>query len=97
MKDYKNEPSIDYHEVLAPVARLEYVRLLIVLAAQNKWKIHQMDVKSAFLNGVFEEEVYVEQPPGYEQEGHEDNVYKPKKALYKLKQAHHAWNTRIDS
>ena len=60
-KGYKQQYGIDYEEVFAPVARLETVRLLISLAAQMKWKILQMDVKSAFLNGVLEEEVYIQQ------------------------------------
>ncbi|CAM8924227.1 unnamed protein product [Rhodiola kirilowii] len=56
-----------------------------------------MDVKSTFLNGVLEEEVYVDQPPGYAQRGKENNVYKLKKALYGLKQAPRAWYARIDT
>ena len=95
-KGYSQREGIDYDEVFAPVARLETVRLIISLAAQNKWKIHQMDVKSAFLNGFLEEEVYIEQPLGYEVKGHEGKVLKLKKALYGLKQAPRAWNTRID-
>ena len=59
-KGYSQKAGIDYDEVFAPVARLETVRLIISLAAQNRWKIHQMDVKSAFLNGVLEEEVYIQ-------------------------------------
>ena len=81
-KGYKQKPGIYYFEVFAPVARLDTIRMLISLSAQNNWKIHQMDVKSAFLNGTLEEEVYVEQPAGYEIEGKEDKVYKLKKALY---------------
>ena len=64
-KGYSKKTWIDYDEVFAPIARLETISLIISLAAQNKWKIHQMDVKSAFLNGVLEEEVYIEQPMGY--------------------------------
>ena len=64
-KVYKQQYGIDYEEVFAPVAGLEIVRLLISLAAQMKWKILQMDIKSAFLNGVLEEEVYIQQPPGF--------------------------------
>ncbi|KAK2446248.1 putative mitochondrial protein [Trifolium repens] len=60
------------------------------------WKIHQMDVKSAFLNGVLDEEVYIEQPQGYEVKGEEENVLKLKMALCGLKQAPRAWNARID-
>ncbi|CAJ2633694.1 unnamed protein product [Trifolium pratense] len=95
-KGYSQRAGIDYDEVFAPVARLETVRLIISLAAQNKWKIHQMDVKSAFLNGVLDEEVYIEQPQGYEVKGEEEKVLKLKKSLYGLKQAPRAWNARID-
>eukprot|EP00253_Pinus_taeda_P005594 PITA_05594 len=70
--------------------------MLISLAAHKKWSIHHMDVKSAFLNGYLEEEVYVEQAQGFEVEGKENNVYKLKKALYGLKQALRAWYARID-
>ncbi|PHT35803.1 hypothetical protein CQW23_23503 [Capsicum baccatum] len=86
-KGYKQKYGVDYDEVFAPVARIDTVRLLTALAAQNRWKIYQMDVKSAFLNGYLEEEVYIEQPPGYLKKGHEDKVYRLKKALYGLKQA----------
>ncbi|CAM8956695.1 unnamed protein product [Rhodiola kirilowii] len=66
---------------------MDTIRMIITLAAQNRWKIHQMDVKSAFLNGVLEVEVYADQPPDYVQRRKENNVYKLKKALYELKQA----------
>ncbi|KAM2708962.1 hypothetical protein EV2_046705 [Malus domestica] len=95
-KGYSQRAGIDYDEVFSPVARLETIRLLISLAAQNKWKIQQMDVKSAFLHGVLEEEVYIQQPTGYEIKGHEDKVLKLKKALYGLKQAPRGWNSLID-
>ncbi|TYJ97307.1 Retrovirus-related Pol polyprotein from transposon TNT 1-94 [Cucumis melo var. makuwa] len=95
-KGYSQRKGIDYDEVFAPVARLETIRLLIALAAQNNWKIFQMDVKSAFLNGYLEEEVYLEQPPGYSVKGQEDKVLKLKKALYGLKQAPRMWNSRIN-
>lgn len=97
VKGYKQKPGIDYFEVFAPVARMDTVRMIVALAAQNQWKIHQMDVKSAFLNGLLDEEVYVDQPVGYVQPGCEDKVLKLKKALYGLKQAPRAWYTRIDS
>ncbi|KAJ7971537.1 Retrovirus-related Pol polyprotein from transposon TNT 1-94 [Quillaja saponaria] len=88
--------GIDYEEVFAPVARLETIRLLISFAAHKHWKIYQLDVKSAFLHGFLEEEVYVDQPEGYVIEGQEGKVLKLKKALYGLKQAPRAWNNRID-
>ncbi|KAG9454135.1 hypothetical protein H6P81_007039 [Aristolochia fimbriata] len=84
-KGYKQKFGVDYEEVFAHVARIDTIRLLIALAVQNRWKIYQMDVKSAFLNGYLEEEVYVEQPPGYEKKGEEEKVYRLKKALYGLK------------
>lgn len=95
-KGYSQKVGIDYDEVFAPITRLETVRLIISLAAQNSWRIHQMDVKSTFLNGVLEEEVYIVQPQDYEIKGQEDKVLKLKKALYRLKQAPRAWNARID-
>jgi hypothetical protein len=96
-KGYRQKAGVDYDEVFAPVARMETIRLLISQAAQFKWPIFQMDVKTAFLNGVLEEEVYVEQPLGYMKAGEEKKVLKLKKALYGLKQAPRAWNTRIDT
>ncbi|XP_074362613.1 uncharacterized protein LOC141702933 [Apium graveolens] len=95
-KGYNQRYGIDYDEVFAPVARVDTMRLLTAIAAQNQWKIFQMDVKSAFLNGYLEEEVYIEQPPGYIQKGRESKVYRLKKALYGLKQASRAWNMRVD-
>ncbi|KAK3030461.1 hypothetical protein RJ639_039146 [Escallonia herrerae] len=96
VKGYMQRAGIDYDEVFALVARLETIRLLIFLTALNKWKIHQMDVKSAFLNGFLDEEVYIEKHEGYVVRGHEDKVLRLKKTLYGLKQAPRAWNSRID-
>ena len=76
---------------------METMRLIIALAAQRKWKIHQMDVKSAFLDGALDEEVYVKQSPSFIQSGKEEKVYKLTKALYGLKQTLKAWNKRIYS
>jgi hypothetical protein len=64
-KGYVQRTGIDFDEVFAPVARLESVRMMVALAAHEGWEVHHMDVKSAFLNGVIEEEVYVQQPPGF--------------------------------
>uniref|UniRef100_A0A803PC26 Reverse transcriptase Ty1/copia-type domain-containing protein n=1 Tax=Cannabis sativa TaxID=3483 RepID=A0A803PC26_CANSA len=75
-KGYSQREGIDYEEVFSLVSRLETVRLIISLATQNRWKINQMDVKSAFLNGFLKEEVYIEQPLGYEVKGHEEKVLK---------------------
>ncbi|CAL8123074.1 unnamed protein product [Prunus armeniaca] len=61
-KSYSQQPGIDYNETFAPVARLDTIRALVALVAQTKWRIYQLDVKSAFLNGELKEEIYVEQP-----------------------------------
>ena len=63
---FTQQPGIYFNEMFAPVARMDTVRTVLAIAAQNKWRVYQMDVKSAFLNGYLEEEVYVEQPQGYE-------------------------------
>lgn len=76
---------------------METVCAIIEIASQHKWKVYQMDVNSAFLNGILKEEFYVEQPPGYEVAGEENKVYRLKRAFYGLKQAPWAWYSRIDS
>ena len=76
---------------------METIRLVVALAAQRKWTIYQLGVKSAFLHGELNEEVFMEQPCGYVQKGHEQKVYKLKKALYGLKQAPRAWYSRIEA
>lgn len=86
-KGYTQEEGIDYDETYAPVARLEAIRLLLVFACFKSFRLFQMDVKSAFLNGFIREEVYVEQPPSFEDPRKPNSVYKLKKALYGLKQA----------
>lgn len=95
-KGYKQKLGIDYQEVFAPVIRLETIRLVLSLAAQNEWDVHQMDVKSAFLNGTLEENVYIDQPTGYVKKGEEYKVCHLKKALYGLRQAPRAWYSRIE-
>ncbi|RVW98283.1 Retrovirus-related Pol polyprotein from transposon RE1 [Vitis vinifera] len=97
VKGYAQMFRVDFSETFAPVARLDTIRMLLALAAQKGWNIHQMDVKSAFLNGYLEEEIFVEQPEGFIVKGMEEKVYLLKKALYGLKQAPRAWYSRIDS
>ena len=80
-KGYIQEFSVDFEESYASVARLEDVCLLLAYAASRKIKLYQMDVKSAFLNGYVNEEVYVDQPSGFEDTNHPDHVFKFKKAL----------------
>jgi hypothetical protein len=96
-RGFSQKEGIDYEETFAPVARYTSIRTIIALAAKMKWKLHQMDVKTTFLNGVIEEEVYIEQPQGFEVEDRKTHVCRLKKALYGLKQAPRAWYGRIDS
>jgi hypothetical protein len=95
-KGYVQKHRVDYEEVFAPVARLDTVRFMLALAANLGWKVHHFDVKSAFLHGDLEEEVYVSQPEGYVVKGKEQYVFRLSKALYGLKQAPRAWNVKLD-
>ncbi|GJZ29604.1 putative ribonuclease H-like domain-containing protein [Tanacetum coccineum] len=88
---HRQEEGIDYEEVFAPVARIEAIRLFLAYASFMGFLVYQMDVKSAFLYGTIEEEVYVTQPPGFKDPDHPDKVYKVVKALYGLHQAPRAW------
>lgn len=72
------------------------IRTIVALSAQRKWMIHQLDVKSAFLHGELEEDVYVEQPQGFQEKGSEKKVLKLHKALYRLKQEPRAWFNTIE-
>ncbi|RHN42089.1 putative RNA-directed DNA polymerase [Medicago truncatula] len=97
VKGYSQQPGVDFNETFAPVVRMETIRTVLALAAQLELQVFQLDVKSTFLNGELEEEVYVKQPQGFEVEGKEGKVYKLHKALYGLKQAPRAWNSKIDA
>jgi hypothetical protein len=90
-KGYSQVEGLDFDETYAPVARLESIRILLAYATYHGFKLYQMDVKSVFLNGPIKEEVYVEQPPGFEDSEYPNHVYKLSKALYGLKQAPRAW------
>jgi hypothetical protein len=95
-RGFSQKEDIDYEETFAPVARYTLIRTIIALAAKMKWKLHQMDVKITFLNGVIKEEVYIEKPKGYEVEDKKSHVCKLKKDLYGLKQVPRAWYVQID-
>jgi hypothetical protein len=92
---FSQNEGIDYEETFAPIARLVAIRMLLAFSVEKGFKLHQMDVKSAFLNGVLEEEVFVRQPPGFEREKYPQWVYKLRKALYRLKQTPRAWYGRL--
>ncbi|KAI3732428.1 hypothetical protein L1987_63633 [Smallanthus sonchifolius] len=91
VQGFRQIEGIDYNEVFAPVARLEAIRIFLAYASYKRFKVYQMDVKSAFLHGEISEVVYVSQPPGFEDPMHRDRVYKLDKALYGLHQAPRAW------
>jgi hypothetical protein len=94
---FSQKEGIDYEETFSPVARYTSIITIISLVAKMKWRLHQMDVKTTFLNGVIEEEVYTEQPQGFEVEDRKTHVCRLKKALYGLKLVLRAWYGRIDS
>ncbi|GJZ23402.1 putative ribonuclease H-like domain-containing protein [Tanacetum coccineum] len=94
---FRQEEGIDYDEVFAPVARIEAIRLFLAFASFMGFPVYQMDVKSAFLYGTIEEEVYVHQPPGFVDPAHPNKVYKVIKALYGLHQAPRAWYETLSS
>ncbi|GJT93941.1 hypothetical protein Tco_1082786 [Tanacetum coccineum] len=91
LKDKSWEEGIDYEEVFAPVARIEAIRLFLAYASYIGFTVYQMDVKSAFLYGTIDEEVYVMQPLGFEDPEFPDKVYRVEKAMYELHQAPRAW------
>jgi hypothetical protein len=90
-KGYSQVKGLAFGETYAPVARLESIHILLAYATYHGFKLYQMDVKSAFLNGPIKEEVYVEQPPGFEDSEYPNHVYKLSKVIYRLKQALRAW------
>jgi hypothetical protein len=90
-KGYSQVKDLDFDETFASVARLEPILMLLAYATHHGFKIYPIDVNSAFLNGPIKEEVYVEQPPGFEIEEYPNHVCKLHKALYGLKQAPRAW------
>jgi hypothetical protein len=87
--------GLDFGETFTPVARSKAIRILLAFAAFKGFKLYQMDVQNAFLNGVIQEEVYVRQPLGFENPKYPNIVFKLLKALYGLKQASWAWYARF--
>lgn len=90
-KGYSQTYGIDYEETFSPVAKLNTVRILLSLAANLDWPLHQFNVKNAFLHGDLKEKVYMDIPPGYVVPSGDELVYRLQRALYGLKQSPRAW------
>jgi hypothetical protein len=90
-KGFSQVKGWDFDETFTSVARLESIYILLAYATHHDFELYQIDVKSDFLNGPIKEEVYVEQPPGFESEEYPNHIYKLHKVLYGLKQAPRAW------
>ena len=95
-KGYRQNEGLDYFDTYSPVSRITSIRMLIAIASLYSMEIHQMDVKTAFLNGELDEEIYMEQPEGFVVEGKETKVCKLVKSLYGLKQAPKQWHEKFD-
>jgi hypothetical protein len=95
-RGFSQKEGIDYEETFAPVARYTSIRVIIALASVLGWKLHQMDVKTTFLNGNVEHEVFLEQLDGFVLHNKDTHVCKLRKALYGLKQAPRVWYDKID-
>ena len=97
IKGYKQTEGLDYFDTYSPITRINSIRMVLTIAALRSLAIHQMDVKTTFLNGDFEEEIYMEQPKGFSALGQEKKVYKLVKSLYGLKQAPKQWYEKFDN
>jgi hypothetical protein len=94
-KGYAQIYGIDYEETYSPVAKMTIVRAIIAMATAKGWSLHQMDVNNVFLHGNLQEEMYMEQPPGYVDQTHPNLVCRLKKTLYGLKQTPRTWSNKI--
>ena len=95
-KGYTQKDGIDYKETFSPVSKKDSLRIIMALVAQYDLELHQMDVKTAFLNGDIEEEIYMDQPEGFSMDGKDHMVCKLKKSIYGLKQASRQWYLKFN-
>lgn len=96
-KGFSQKEGVDFQETFAPVAKFSSIRVLLAIATEKGYDVHQMDVKTAFLNGDLEEEIFMEQPEGVVEKGKEHLVWRLRKSLYGLKQAPRVWYAKLDS
>jgi hypothetical protein len=94
-QDFSQVEGIDFREIFAPVAPLETIRIFLAFVASKVFKLYHIDVKSTFLNGIIQEEVFIRQPPGFENPKYPNRVYKLSNTLYGLKQTPRAWYARL--
>jgi histone deacetylase 1/2 len=96
-KGFKQRYGLDYEDTFSPVVKPATIRLLLSMALSHGWHLRQLDIQNAFLHGVLEEEVFMRQPPGFEDPTYSSHLCRLYKALYGLKQAPRAWHTRLSS
>jgi histone deacetylase 1/2 len=96
-KGFKQRYGIDYEDTFSPVVKIATIRIVLSLVVSRNWSLRQLDVKNAFLHGVLEEEVYMKQPPGFENPNAPNYICRLDKAIYGLKQAPRAWYSRLSA
>ena len=96
-KGFTQKEGIDYKDTFSPVSKKDSLRIIMALVAHFDLELHQMDVKTAFLNGNLDEDIYMEQPEGFAKKGNEDLVCKLKKSIYGLKQASRQWYIKFNN
>ena len=96
IKGYKQREGLDYFDTYSSITRINSIRIILAIAAWRNLEVHQMDVKTAFLNGDLDEEIYMQQPEGFTAPGQERKVCKLVKSLYGLKQAPKQWHDKFD-
>jgi len=94
-QEFSQRPGFDFEKTYAPVARLTTLRTMVAISAAQGWEIHQLDIKTAYLNGDLDEEVYMKEPPGFATGTKNSNVLRLLRSLYGLKQAGRNWNTKL--